>query len=161
MSYTPIVQRFESCTISKGSRWPTGRMRGYSPFLSFGNTFQRCPPDRRIPGRWREPPVGDSQETQGLRADTLAIVPAFQALGSYTSAFRGLTAPALDLSALPGRNPTITTSQIPRATFPTKCEYAPTSFPRAVNGVILPPWPIHCFALYNLPRRGDRVTVSM
>jgi hypothetical protein len=41
------------------------------------------------------------------------IVSAFQAFGNYTSAIRGLTAPAVDVSALPGLNPEIPTCQVP------------------------------------------------
>jgi hypothetical protein len=58
-------------------------------------------------------PVYEDQEPQALRADTPVIVSAFQAFGNYTSAIRGLTAPALDVSARPGLNPEIPTCQVP------------------------------------------------
>jgi hypothetical protein len=38
-------QPLRQCAFSpvKGRRWPTGRMRGFSLFLSFRNPSQRCP----------------------------------------------------------------------------------------------------------------------
>ncbi len=57
--------------------------------------------------------VVHSSVVQARRADTVVIVSAFQAFGNYTPAIRGLAAPAEDVSALPGLNPTIPTYQVP------------------------------------------------
>ena len=60
--------------------------------------------------------LGKMLHCVALRADTALIVSAFQAFGNDTSAIRGLTAPALDVSALPGLNPTIPTCHVPNKT---------------------------------------------